>query len=606
MDIRNVAIIAHVDHGKTTLVDCLLKQSGTFRENQQVAERAMDSNDLERERGITILAKATSVVWKGTRVNIVDTPGHADFGGEVERILSMVDGVVLLVDAAEGPLPQTKFVLGKALRLGLRPIVLINKVDRSDARAHEVHDEVFDLFSALEASDEQLDFPTLFASARQGWAATSLEAEHKDMEPLFDLVLKHVPPPKIDPDPAFRMLVTTLEADNFLGRILTGRILSGSIKPNTNIKALSRDGTELEQTRITRVLAFRGLERMSLDVAEAGDIVAVAGLKVATVADTIGDLTISEPIASQPVDPPTLAMTFSVNDSPLAGREGDKVTTRMIRDRLLRESEGNVAIIVTESEEKDALEVAGRGELQLGVLIEQMRREGFELSISRPRVLMKSDPITGQRQEPIEEVVIDVDEAYSGVVVEKLSERKAELTEMRPAGAGKQRLVFLCPSRGLIGYHGQFLTDTRGTGVINRIFHGYGPWRGNIPGRRQGVLISTEPGEAVAFALWNLEARGVLFAEPGVKVYQGMIIGENSRAHDLDVNPVKTKKLTNIRAAGKDDAILLTPPRRMSLEDALAYIEDDELVEVTPKAIRLRKRALDPNQRKREAKAAEA
>ncbi len=606
MEIRNIAIIAHVDHGKTTLVDTLLQQSGTFRANQQVAERALDRNDLERERGITILAKCTSVAWKGVRVNIVDTPGHADFGGEVERILSMVDGVLVLVDAAEGVLPQTKFVTGKALQLGLRPIVVINKIDRPDARPNEVLNEVFDLFAALGATDEQLDFPTLYASGRDGWAAESLEAPRDSLSPLFDLVVAHVPAAVGDVEAPFAMLATTLEYDPYLGRILTGRIHTGIAKPNMTIKSMSRDGKIIEQGRMSKLLGFRGLERVPLDQAEAGDIIAIAGLTKTTVADTICDLAVVEPIRANPIDPPTLAMTFSVNDSPLAGREGDKVTTRMIRDRLFRESEGNVAIIVTESEEKDALEVAGRGELQLGVLIEQMRREGFELSISRPRVLMKSDPITGQRQEPIEEVVIDVDEAYSGVVVEKLSERRAELTEMRPAGAGKQRLVFLCPSRGLIGYHGQFLTDTRGTGVINRIFHGYGPWRGNIPGRRQGVLISTEPGEAVAFALWNLEARGVLFAEPGVKVYQGMIIGENSRAHDLDVNPVKTKKLTNIRAAGKDDAILLTPPRRMSLEDALAYIEDDELVEVTPKAIRLRKRALDPNQRKREAKAAEA
>jgi len=604
MNIRNVAIIAHVDHGKTTLVDCLLKQSGTFRDNQQVAERAMDSNDLERERGITILAKATSVVWKGTRVNIVDTPGHADFGGEVERILSMVDGVVLLVDAAEGPLPQTKFVLGKALRLGLKPIVLINKVDRSDARPHQVHDEVFDLFSALDASDEQLDFPTLFASARQGWAATSLEAEHKDMEPLFDLILRHVPAPTIEDSPAFRMLVTTLESDSFLGRILTGRILSGTVKPNTTIKALGRDGQELEQTRITKVLAFRGLERMSLDQAEAGDIVAVAGLKVATVADTIGDLTISAPIPSQPVDPPTLAMTFSVNDSPLAGTEGDKVTTRMIRGRLMREGEGNVAIRVRDTENADSYEVAGRGELQLGVLIETMRREGFELAVGRPRVLFQTDPTTGQRLEPIEEVVIDVDDAYTGVVVEQISQRKGELQDMRPSGAGKTRLVFYAPSRGLIGYHGEFLTDTRGTGVMNRIFHEYGPFRGPIQGRRNGALIANAEGVSVAYAMWNLEDRGPMFIDPGVAVYRGMLIGEHSRGNDLEVNVLKGKQLTNIRAAGKDEAVRLTPPRKMTLEQAIAYIEDDELVEVTPKSIRLRKRFLDPEDRKRAKKQA--
>ncbi|HEY4170788.1 MAG TPA: translational GTPase TypA [Reyranella sp.] len=608
MDIRNVAIIAHVDHGKTTLVDCLLKQSGTFRDNQQVAERAMDSNDLERERGITILAKATSVVWKGTRVNIVDTPGHADFGGEVERILSMVDGVVLLVDAAEGPLPQTKFVLGKALRLGLKPIVLINKVDRSDARPHQVHDEVFDLFSALDASDEQLDFPTLFASARQGWAATSLEAEHKDMEPLFDLILRHVPAPTIDADPQFRMLVTTLESDLFLGRILTGRIQSGVIKPNTMLRALSghgeNKGEKIEETRVTKLLAFRGLERQPIEQAEAGDIVAIAGFKTATVADTLGDLTVETALPAQPVDPPTLAMNFMVNDSPLAGREGDKVTTRMIRARLMREAEGNVAIRVRDTENTDSYEVAGRGELQLGVLIETMRREGFELAVGRPRVLFQTDPQTGQRLEPIEEVVVDVDDAYTGVVVEQISLRKGELQDMRPSGAGKTRLVFYAPSRGLIGYHGEFLTDTRGTGVMNRIFHEYGPYRGLIQGRRNGALISNAEGVSVAYAMWNLEERGPMFIDPGTAVYQGMMIGEHSRGNDLDVNVLKGKQLTNIRAAGKDEAVRLTPPRRMSLEQAIAYIDDDELVEVTPKSIRLRKRFLEPEDRKRAKKQA--
>jgi len=604
MDIRNVAIIAHVDHGKTTLVDCLLKQSGTFRDNQQIAERAMDSNDLERERGITILAKATSVVWKGIRVNIVDTPGHADFGGEVERILSMVDGVVLLVDAAEGPLPQTKFVLGKALRLGLRPIVLINKVDRSDARPHQVHDEVFDLFSALDANDEQLDFPTLFASARQGWAAESLEAERIDMTPLFDLIVRHVPAPQIEADKPFRMLVTTLESDAFLGRILTGRIQSGVIRSNTILKALSRDGSEIEQTRITKVLAFRGLERVALDQAEAGDIVAVAGFKSATVADTICDQCVEWALPAQPVDPPTLAMNFMVNDSPLAGREGDKVTTRMIRARLMREAEGNVAIRVRDTENADSYEVAGRGELQLGVLIETMRREGFELAVGRPRVLFQSDPRTGQRLEPIEEVVIDVDDAHTGVVVEQISQRKGELQDMRPSGAGKTRLVFHAPSRGLIGYHGEFLTDTRGTGVMNRLFHSYGPYRGPIPGRRNGALVANAEGAAVAYALWNLEERGPMFIDPGTAVYGGMLIGEHSRGNDLDVNVLKGKQLTNIRAAGKDEAVRLTPPRKMSLEQAIAYIDDDELVEVTPKSIRLRKRFLDPEDRKRARKQA--
>jgi GTP-binding protein len=606
MEIRNVAIIAHVDHGKTTLVDCLLRQSGTFRENQQVAERAMDSNDIERERGITILAKCTSVVWNGVRINIVDTPGHADFGGEVERILSMVDGVVVLVDAAEGPMPQTKFVTAKALRLGLKPIVLINKADRPDARAHEVHDEVFDLFGILDATDEQLDFPTLFASAKQGWAVVDLKDERKDMTPLFDLIVRHVPPPEAEPEKPFRMLVTTLEADAYLGRVLTGRIQSGSVKANSTIKALSRDGKVIEQARITKLLSFRGLERIGIDVAEAGDIIAISGLKQATVADTLCDPAVSEPIQAQAIDPPTLAMTFSVNNSPLAGKEGDKVTSRVIRARLLREGEGNVAISVRETEDKDAFEVAGRGELQLGVLIETMRREGYELSISRPRVLMKSDPQTGQQLEPIEEVTVDVDDAYTGVVVEKLAGRRAELRDMRPSGGGKTRIVFHAPSRGMIGYHGEFLTDTRGTGIMNRIFHAYAPNKGPIQGRRNGVLISNSGGDAVAYALWNLEERGPLFIDPGVLVYEGMIIGEHTRDNDLEVNPLKGKQLTNIRTTSKDEAVRLTPPRRMSLEQAIAYVGDDELVEVTPKSIRLRKRYLDPHDRKRATRAAAA
>lgn len=606
--LRNIAIIAHVDHGKTTLVDALLRQSGAFRDNQRVDERAMDSGDLERERGITILAKCTSVDWHGVRLNIVDTPGHADFGGEVERILSMVDGVILLVDAAEGPLPQTKFVLGKALALGLKPIVVINKVDRSDARPHEVHDEVFDLFSNLGASDEQLDFPCLFASGRSGWAVTDLAqieegTEGLTLEPLYVLITEHVPAPKRILDAPFSMLVTTLEADPYLGRVLTGRIFSGRAKVNMPIKALDRDGNILETGRASKLLSFRGLNRVPVDEAQAGDIIALAGLTKTTVADTICSPEVTAPLDSSPIDPPTLAMTFAVNDSPLAGQEGDKLTSRVIAARLAREAEGNVAIQIRETEDKDAFEVAGRGELQLGVLIEQMRREGFELSISRPRVLFRTDD-SGNREEPIEEVVIDVDEEFSGVVVEKMSQRKSELTEMRPSGAGKTRLVFLAPSRGLIGYHGEFLTDTRGTGVMNRLFHAYGPFRGVIEGRREGVLISNGVGEAVAYALFNLQDRGPMLIEPGTRVYEGMIIGEHNRSNDLEVNVLKGKQLTNIRAAGKDEAIRLTPPVRMSLEQALAYIQDDELVEVTPKTVRLRKRWLDPNERKRRSRAA--
>jgi GTP-binding protein len=604
MQIRNIAIIAHVDHGKTTLVDALLRQSGTFRANQQVIERAMDSNDLERERGITILAKCTSLVWKDIRINIVDTPGHADFGGEVERILSMVDGVLVLVDGAEGVLPQTKFVTDKALRLGLRPIVVINKLDRADARPDEVLNEIFDLFVALEATEDQLDFPVLYAAGRSGWADEEREGPRKDMAPLFEFVIRHVPAPTVDPDLPFRMLVTTLESDSFLGRVLTGRILSGRVSANDSVKALSRNGAEIEQARITKLLAFRGLDRIGLDHAEAGDIVAIAGFKTATVADTLCDQAVSQAIESQPIDPPTFAMTFSVNDSPLAGQEGAKVTSRMIRARLAREAEGNVAIEIRETDTPESFEVAGRGELQLGVLIETMRREGFEVAISRPRVLYQSDPKTGQRLEPIEEVIIDVAQAHSGAVVEKLALRKAEMQKMSPFGAGRLRLVFHAPSRGLIGYHGEFMTDTRGTGVMYRLFHEYRPYLGPIAGRRTGVLVSTGTGDAVSYALWMLEDRGPMFIEPGTRVYQGMIIGEHTRSNDLDVNPLRAKQLTNMRASGKDDAVRLTTPRSLSLEQAIAYIEDDELVEVTPRFTRLRKRLLLPHERKRAAKTA--
>jgi GTP-binding protein len=599
MDLRNIAIIAHVDHGKTTLVDRLLQQSGTFRENQQVQERAMDSNDIERERGITILAKCTSVAWKDARINIVDTPGHADFGGEVERILSMVDSCLLLVDASEGPMPQTKFVLGKALKQGLRPIVVINKVDKPEQRADEVLNEIFDLFAALDADEHQLDFPHVYASAKQGWVVRDLEDPRDGMAPLFDLILEHVPAPEADPEGPFRMLATTLEANPYLGRLLTGRITSGRLRPNASLRALTRDGETIETARVSKILGFRGLDRVPVEEAEAGDIVAIAGFSTATVADSLLDPAIEEPLPAQPIDPSTIAMTFSVNDSPYAGQEGTKVTSRQIWDRLRREAEGNVAIRVRESEEKDAFEVSGRGELQLAVLIETMRREGFELSISRPRVLFQSDPATGQRLEPIEEVVVDVDEGYSGVVVEKLTQRRGELKDMRPAGAGKQRLVFHAPSRALIGYLGEFLTDTRGTGVLNRVFHGFEPWKGPIAQRHTGVLISSEQGEAVAYALWNLEDRGPMFIGAGEKIYLGMIIGEHTRGNDLEVNPLKGKKLTNIRAAGSDDAVRLTPPIRMTLEKAIAYIADDERVEITPKSIRLRKRHLDPHERKK-------
>jgi len=609
MSLRNVAIIAHVDHGKTTLVDQLFRQSGTFRDNQRIEERAMDSNDLEKERGITILAKCTSIEWEQgdekTRINIVDTPGHADFGGEVERILSMVDGVILLVDSSEGAMPQTKFVTGKALALGLRPIVVVNKIDRADERTQEVLDEVFDLFVSLDATDEQLDFPVLFASGRNGYASDDPSAREGTLTPLFEKIVEHVPAPSADPDGPFKFLVTLLDRDNFLGRILTGLVFSGSVKTNMPIHALDPDGKVVETGRASKIMAFRGLERVPVDEAKAGDIISIAGLTTATVANTIADPAVSEPLHAQPIDPPTLSMRFAVNDSPMAGREGTKVTSRMIRDRLFREAESNVAIKVTEAEDKDSFEVAGRGELQLGVLIETMRREGFELGISRPRVLFREGE-TGGREEPYETVVIDVDEEYSGTVVEKMSIRKAELTDMRPSGGGKTRITFSAPSRGLIGYHGEFLSDTRGTGIMNRLFEKYGPYKGNIEGRANGVLISNGAGEANAYALGPLEERGILMVGVGEALYEGMIIGENAKPEDLEVNPMKSKQLTNFRASGKDDAIRLTPPRKLTLEQAIAYIDDDEMVEVTPKSIRLRKRYLDPHERKRASRAKQA
>ena len=606
MDIRNIAIIAHVDHGKTTLVDQLLRQSGSFRENQVVAERAMDRNDLERERGITILAKCTSVVWKDTRINIIDTPGHADFGGEVERILNMVDGAIVLVDAAEGALPQTKFVLTKALARGIKPIVVVNKVDRQDARPDEVHTEMFDLFAALGANDEQLDFPMLFASGRQGWADHALDGPKKDLAPLYDMVLSHVPSPSCDKDKPFAMVASILEADPFLGRVLTGRVEQGRARTNMPVRVLRADGSVVETGRLTKLLSFRGLERVAADEVEAGDIVAIAGLSEATIPETIASPEVAAALPAIPVDPPTLSMTFRLNDGPLGGREGKKVTSRQIRDRLFKEVEGNVAIRVTDSPESEAFEVAGRGELQLGVLIEQMRREGFELTIGRPRVLTRENPESGDREEPFEEVLVDVDEPFSGIVVEKLSMRKGVMQDMRPSGGGKVRLTFLIPSRGLIGYHNEFLTDTRGTGIMNRLFAGYQPWAGSIAGRVKGSLISSEDGQAVQYSLFSLQERGALFVDPGEKVYVGMILGEHSRENDLEVNPIKEKKLTNIRAAGKDEALLLTPPRRMSLEQAIAYIEDDELVEVTPSAVRIRKRYLNPNERKKMEKRGDA
>ena len=605
LPLRNIAIIAHVDHGKTTLVDQLFRQSGTFRDNQRVEERAMDSNDLEKERGITILAKPTSIEWNGIRINIVDTPGHADFGGEVERILSMVDGVILLVDSSEGAMPQTKFVTGKALALGLRPIVVVNKVDRPDERIQEVLDEVFDLFVTLDANDDQLEFPVLYASGRNGYASTDPDRREGTLDPMFQLIVDHVPAPNLDAEAPFSFLATLLDRDNFLGRVLTGRVQSGTIRVNDPIRALDMDGKVIETGRASKIMTFRGLDRVPVDEARAGDIISLAGMAVATVSNTIAAPEVTVPIKAQPIDPPTLSMRFSVNDSPLAGREGSKVTSRMIRDRLEREAESNVAIRITESADKDSFEVAGRGELQLGVLIETMRREGFELGISRPRVLFGEDE-NGKRTEPYETVMIDVDDEFSGTVVEKMNLRKAEMTDMRPSGGGKTRITFSAPSRGLIGYHGEFLSDTRGTGIMNRLFEKYGPHKGKIEGRKNGVLISNGAGEAVAYALGPLEERGILFVGVGEALYEGMIIGENAKPEDLEVNPMKSKQLTNFRSTGKDDAIRLTPPKIMTLEQAIAYIDDDEMVEVTPKSIRLRKAILDPNERKKAGRKKEA
>ena len=612
MKIRNIAIIAHVDHGKTTLVDNMLKQAGTFRENEHVEDRVMDSGDIERERGITISAKPTSIQWGEYKINIVDTPGHADFGGEVERILSMVDGVVLLVDSAEGPLPQTKFVLSKALKLNLRPIVCINKIDRGDARPDEVLTETFDLFDKLGATDSQLDFPYLYACGRDGWAIRDLkdiDNPKKDLTPLFQLIVDHVPAPdcngtRCQLDAPFTMLATTLEADPYVGRILTGKIESGTVRVGQSVKAINMAGEFIENAKITKIIEHQGVNKVSRESASAGDIVVLAGFSKATVADTLCDPSVNEPIPAMPIDPPTLTMTFFVNTSPLAGKSGKKLTSRMIGERLFREAETNIALRVTQSSNNEAFEVSGRGELQLGILIETMRREGFELSVSRPRVVMQTNE-NGEKLEPIEEVVIDVDDEFSGVVIEKMTKRKATIVEMKPSGIGKTRIVFSAPSRGLIGYLSEFRTDTRGTGIMNRVFDKYDSYRGPITQYRPGVLVSMEAGSTTTYALHNLEPRGVLFVGPQTEVYSGMIVGEHSKENDIEVNPVRGKQLTNVRSVTADEKLFLAPPRKMSLEEALSYIQDDELVEVTPATIRLRKKELDSGKRKKAYRYAE-
>ena len=601
VELRNIAIIAHVDHGKTTLIDSIMKQTGMFRDNQQVDERLMDSGDLEKERGITILAKPTSIMWKDVRINIIDTPGHADFGGEVERVLQMADGVILLTDAAEGPMPQTKFVLGKALALGLKPIVIINKIDRPDGRPTEVVDEVFDLFVALDANDEQLDFPILYAAGRDGWCVKELEDERVNLHPLLDVVLDHVQQPQVEHDKPFAMLATLLDSDPYLGRCLIGRVAQGSAKVNDSVKAIGLDGKSIETGRLTKLLTFKGTERVIVDEVQAGDIICIAGLTKTSVADTICEPSVTEPLASTPIDPPTMSVTITVNDSPFGGREGKKVTSTVIRERLLAEAETNVAITFSENDQKDAFEIGGRGELQIGVLIETMRREGFELIVSRPRVLYKTDE-SGSRLEPIEEVIIDVDEEYVSAVVDGMNQRKGSMLDMRAAGAGKTRIIFHAPSRGLIGYQNRFLTETRGTGVMNRLFHSYDFYKGDVSGRKSGALISTDTGTAVAYAIFNLQDRGTMFISHQTPVYQGMIVGEHTRDNDLEINVLKGKQLTNVRASGTDEAVKLVTPRVMSLEQMMAYINEDELLEVTPQSLRLRKKFLDPIERKRHRK----
>ena len=600
--IRNIAIIAHVDHGKTTLIDSMMKQSGLFRDNQQVDERLMDSGDLEKERGITILAKPTSITWNDIRINIIDTPGHADFGGEVERVLGMADGVILLVDSAEGPMPQTKFVLGKALKLGLRPMVIVNKIDRQDKRPDEVVNEIFDLFVSLDANDEQLDFPILYASGRSGWCVSDLNDESSDLKPLMSLIVDHVPEPKVDEENDFAMLATLLDYDSYLGRCLTGKVISGNAKINDSVKAIDLNSNLIENGRLTKLFKFEGTKKVPVDEVFCGDIICIAGLTKASVSDTICNTNVTTPLKSTPIDPPTMSVTITVNDSPFAGRDGKKVTSTVIRERLIAESETNVAITFSEAGGKESFEIGGRGELQLGVLIETMRREGFELTVSRPKVLYKIGD-KNEKLEPIEEVTIDVDEEYSSSVLDNMNRRKGDMVDMRSSGEGKTRIIFHAPSRALIGFQNRFLTLTKGTGVINRVFHEYGPYKGDIEGRRNGVLISTETGSAVAYALFNLQDRGVMFLGPQTEVYEGMIVGEHNRDNDLGINVLKGKKHSNVRSSGADEAVILVPHQKMSLEQMMAYIEDDELLEVTPNNLRLRKKYLDPNERKKMSKA---
>ena len=596
--IRNITIIAHVDHGKTTMIDSLMKQSGLFRENEKVEERLMDSGELEKERGITILAKPASIYWKDSRINIIDTPGHRDFAAEVERVLSMADGALLLIDSAEGVMPQTKFVLAKALNQGLKPIVIINKLDKANQRADKVLDETFDLFVSLDANEEQLDFPVLYASGRSGWASKDIDGPRENLYPLLDLILDHVSPSKLDLDKPFAMLATLLYADSFLGRSLVGKISQGTARANQQIKAINLDGKQIDAGRLTKIFRYEGTKRVPIEIGEAGDIVIIAGLQNANVADTICDLEVTEPISAIPIDPPTMVIKVTANNSPLAGTEGKKLTSVQIRARLLQEADNNVGIIFSENKNKDTFEISGRGELMLEILLTQMRREGFEMTVSPPRVLFRKDE-NGNKLEPIEEITIDLDDEFSSKVIDSMNKRKGKLIDLKDTGKGKKRLIFHAPTRGLMGYTSKFLTTTKGTGVINRIFYSFDKFEGKIDSRKNGALISMENGKAVAFAIFNLQARGELFVTHNDPVYVGQIVGLNNRSEDLQINVLKGKKLTNMRTQGTDENVVLTPIRKMSIAEQLSILNFDEALEITPKSCRLRKAILDPHERKR-------
>ena len=600
-NIRNITIIAHVDHGKTTLIDNLMKQSGSFRDNEIVDERLMDSGELEKERGITILAKPASINWKESRINIIDTPGHRDFAAEVERVLSMADGALLLIDSSEGVMPQTKFVLAKALKQGLKPIVVINKLDKPDQRANEVLEETFDLFVNLNANEEQLDFPVLYASGRSGWASKEVEGSRENLNPLLDLIIKHVKPAEFDKEKPFAMLSTLLYADKFLGRSLVGRISQGTARANQKIKALNLEGNKVDEGRLTKIFRYEGTKKVPIEIGEAGDIVIIAGLEKANVADTICDIEVNEPIPATPIDPPTMSITITVNSSPLAGTEGKKLTSTQIRDRLILEAQNNVGISFSENKGRDAFEISGRGELMLEILLTQMRREGFEMTVSPPKVLFKKNS-NGDKLEPMEEITMDLDEEYSSKVIDSMNRRKGKLIELKDTGKNKKRLIFHAPTRGLMGYTSRYLTLTKGNGVINRIFHSYGKFEGNMEGRRNGALISMDQGKAVAFAIFNLQARGEMFITHNDPVYEGMIVGFSPKPGDMIINVMKGKKLTNMRTQGTDENVVLTPIRKMSIAEQLSMLNTDEALEITPKSCRLRKAILNPHERKKNEK----